>query len=221
MKNLFIIFVFVFFSSCSPSVWKVRDLPACSIMVDHHISRHKDYEKIKNNELQKTGLQSALLSQQKKLSTITNKLKKRYNSVQPLIYSVGRIPHILSIIKDCKNYQMKIAEKVINEPKLAIIAVKTEIEVLKRINRLYKWIYANAVITTEFNIMKNEERIQCINYVANELKALRGLLYGVDYRLKFASEGMFLNEVLMAYDINSYLLDFKEKEKIVKKLKIW
>ncbi|MFL0096000.1 hypothetical protein [Tenacibaculum maritimum] len=222
MKNIILLLVVFTLSSCGSSgPWKIRDLPACSIMVDHHISRQRDYKKIKNNEIQKTGLQGALLRQQKNLTDITNKLKKRYTTVQSLIHSAGRIPHILSIIRDCKNYQKEIADKVIDEPKLAIIAVKTEIEVLKRINKLYKWVYANAVIGTEFNIMSNEQRIQVINYVVNELKNIRGLLYGVDNRLRFAKDGIFLNRVLLEYNINSFLLDSRERNKITRDLKIW
>lgn len=222
MKAVLLFFsIIILFCSCDGGPWEIRDLPACSMMVDHHISRQNDYKKIKNNELQKTGLQGVLLREQEKLTVITNKLKKRYTTVSSIIHSVGRIPYAIAIANDCKRYQKSIIDKVIDEPKLGIIAVKTELAVIKKINKLYKFIYANAVIGTNFNLMTNEQRLQIITYVVDELRVIRGFLYGVDVQLKYAKEGEFLDRILKKFDISLFLLDNKEKNKIVKDLKVW
>lgn len=223
MKAVLLFFsIIILFCSCGGGgPWEIRDLPACSMMVDHHISRQNDYKKIKNNELQKTGLQGVLLREQEKLTVITNKLKKRYTTVSSIIHSVGRIPYAIAIANDCKRYQKSIIDKVIDEPKLGIIAVKTELAVIKKINKLYKFIYANAVIGTDFNLMTNEQRLQIITYVVDELRVIRGFLYGVDVQLKYAKEGEFLDRILKKFDISLFLLDNKEKNKIVKDLKVW
>lgn len=218
---LLLIIGLVILSSCDGGPWEIRDLPACSIMVDHHISRQSDYKRIKNNELQKTGLQGVLLKEQEKLTVITNKLKKRYTTVSSIIHSVGRIPYAISIANDCKKYQKSIIEKVIKEPKLGAIAVKTELAIIKRINKLYKFIYANAVIGTDFNLMSNEQRLQIITYVVDELRSIRGLLYGVDNQLKFAKQGELLDKLLKEFDIDLFLLNSREKSKIVRELKVW
>lgn len=222
MKKYLLLLGMIILSSCGGGgPWKIRDLPACSIMVDHHISRQEDYKKLKNNELQKTGLQGVLLREQEKLTVITNKLKKRYTTVSSIIHSIGRIPYAISVANDCKKYQKSIIDKVIDEPKLAVIAVKTEIAVIKRINKLYKFIYANAVIGTDFNLMTNEQRLQIITYVVDELRAIRGMLYGVDNRLKYAKDGELLDKLLKEFNIDLFLLNETEKSKIVRELKVW
>lgn len=218
-RLIYIVFIGAYLSSCSSRT--IVDYPALSILVDIHTDEHKRYKQVKNEEIQKTGLQSLLNKEQYKLTELTQKLQKRYKTVSSIIHSVGRVPYALDIMNDIKKYQVKIQDYVVDDPKLLALAVKTEIAVLKKINRLYKYVYANAVIGTDFNLMTVEQRLQIIDYVIEELRDIRGMVYGVEVRIRYAKKGDVWKKILQEHNINLFNLSDFEKEMMLKDMKIW
>lgn len=215
----FIGFIFLF-SNCS-STWNIRDLGGISVMALHHENRQEQYKDLKEEETAKTGLQAVLESEQKKNKDLIVKLQSRYNTVASIITSLGKIPSIVQMVKQIHEYQKKSKDLVVQNPEYLAIAIKSEIAMLKKINDLYKYIYLNAVVGSNFSLMSIEQRMSTIDYVIKELKQVRGLAYTVHRKLKYGVQNGLYESAVKEYNLKKFLVTKEQRTKITKQLKIW
>lgn len=219
-KYLAFIGFILLFSNCS-STWNIRDLGGISVMALHHENRQEQYKDLKEEETAKTGLQAVLESEQKKNKELIVKLQSRYNTVASIITSLGKIPSIVQMVKQIHEYQKKSKDLVVQNPEYLAIAIKSEIAMLKKINDLYKYIYLNAVVGSNFSLMSIEQRMSTIDYVIKELKQVRGLAYTVHRKLKYGVQNGLYESAVKEYNLKKFLVTKEQRTKITKQLKIW
>lgn len=218
MKKLFLI-VIVATSLTSCSTKKVVDFAALSSMVSIHSSQYSSYKTVKEQEAQKYGVQTLVTKYTKEHRDITDKIQKRFTDVRVLLTQVRRLPRVLKMVNEIKAYQREILELVIADPKLVAIGLKTELVLIKRITRLYKYVYYNAIIGSKFNQMISRERLRILDYVIADLRRIRGLCYTVKRKMKYAKYGRFLDKVLEEFDTRK-IYNKVDRQKIVDNIKI-
>lgn len=199
----------------------VRDYIALPVMIEIHKSEFKKYKKIRENEIQKLGLETGIRNLHKKVNDLDKKIAKRYTKVIALLQHAGKISYAIEILNDIKNYQKKAIEMVIENPELAGLAIKSEIAILKRLNNVYRFIYLHAAIGGKIHLMSIKERLSVVDRVIDELRIVRGISYGIYVKMKYALKGDLFKEYRKEYNIKSYTLDLFEKQEIIKSLKIW
>ena len=221
MKKYLTFIAFIFLLSNCSSTWNIRDLGGISVMALHHENRQEQYKDLKEEETAKTGLQAVLESEQKKNKELIVKLQSRYNTVAYIITSLGKIPSIVQMVKQIHEYQKKSKDLVVQNPEYLAIAIKSEIAMLKKINDLYKYIYLNAVVGSNFSLMSIEQRLSTIDYVIKELKQVRGLAYTVHRKLKYGVKNGLYESAVREYNLKKFLITKEQRTKITKQLKIW
>ncbi len=211
-KALFILFIVFLIPSCTV---KVIDLAQISSLVLIHQKQQPQYKGIKKNEYINTALERLVRKTTDENREITEKIKKRYTDVTMLLTTIPKLPYALDVIKDIKKYQKLSVEIVSDNPKLVVIALKTEVEILKKVNRLYKYIYANAIIGTDINRIPIAERLEIVDYVIRELKIIRGYSYGLHRKLRMAKYSGDLTAILKEFNIEG--IDNATRRIIMKK----
>tara|TARA_R110000868_G_scaffold411003_2_gene701294 strand:- start:16118 stop:16753 length:636 start_codon:yes stop_codon:yes gene_type:complete len=201
----------------SNNVPKVVDYTVISTLVEIHKTEQPQYKDINRKEAENLLLQKMVTEQTKENRDIVEKIKQRYVNTNLLLTQVGKLPVALQTIADIKDYQVDILELVKDKPELSLIAIKTEIALIKRVNRLYNYVYLNALVGTDLNRMPIAKRLEIIDYVITELRVIRGFCYSIYRKMKKGKNGNTLNEVLKEFNINSIYGDIN-KQKIVNDL---
>lgn len=181
---------------------KVVDYTVITAMVEIHKKEQPKYKTLKNNESENYLLQKLVTKHTNENREIVEKIKQRYVSTNLLITQVGKLPQVLQSVSDIKQYQVDIYEMVKEDPKLAALAIKTEILLLKRVNRLYKYVYLNALVGTDLNRMPIAKRLEIIDYVVDELRVLRGMCYTIKRKMRNGKNGKLTMKILQEYDID-------------------
>jgi len=222
MRNyIYLLLLSIFLTSCGGGGGDQRivDFTVISSLVNIHKKEHENYEDIKGNSAVNTGLQFQVTKQYEKYREVSEKIKKRYTEVNLIITEVGKIPRALKCINDIKSYQTQMLDLVVSDPKLSTVAIQTEIQILKRVTRLYKFVYSNALIGTKYNQMPIAERLRIIDYVLEELRVIRGFSYSIYRKMRQAKYGKSVRKVLKDFEVSSIQGDI-DRRKIIENLKI-
>jgi hypothetical protein len=198
-KAIYLLFIIPMLLGCGGRQ-RIVDYTVISTLVEIHKSEQSKYKSIKENEVENLLLQKLVSKHTEENRSITEKIKQRYVNTNLVLTEVGKLPQALKTIDDIENYQKSILESVKERPVLSAIAIKTEIAILKRVNRLYNYIYLNAIIGTDFNRMPIAERLRIVDYVLQELRVIRGYCYTIDRKMKNAKRGNTLRKLIAEYD---------------------
>lgn len=202
MKKLILIIIGIsFLTSCS-GPRKIVDFTTISTLVAIHKKEEKQYGKIKENEATNLGLQALVTKHTEENRDIIEKIKKRYVNTNLILSAVGKIPQALETIDDIHQYQSDMLEMVQDKPALSALAIQTEVAMLKRVNRLYKYVYLNAIIGTNFNRVPVAKRLEIVDYVLEELRVIRAFCYSINRKMRTGKYGNTLRQILQEFDID-------------------
>lgn len=203
MKNNLILLAIVsfLFTSCG-GTRKVVDYTVISTLVEIHKKESDNYRGHKEREGVNAGLQKLVTKTQNEYREISDKIEKRYTDVSILIAHVGKLPQIITLMNDIVDYQSQALTMVQGNPEFVLIAINTEILVTKRVTRLYKYVYLNAIIGTDINKMPMAKRFEIVDHVITELRIIRGLCYGVNRNMKTAIRGKGYRVILDEFDLS-------------------
>lgn len=217
MRKIFYILALGFmFTSCSGN--RIVDYASLESLISIHKKQQPQYKTVKNNEGGNLVLQKLVTKHTKENTAIREKIRKRITNTQLLLADLGKLPDALRTINDIKNYQVELVELVSDNPELSLIAIKTEIAMIKRVNRLYKYVYLNALIGSDFNVMPIAKRLEIIDYVVKELRVIRGFCYSILRKMKSAKYGNLINKLLREFDIGYIYRDI-DKYRIINQVK--
>jgi hypothetical protein len=217
MKNLLFLFLAsIVLSSCGGTP-KVVDYTVISTLVEIHKSEQPKYKTIKENEAENLLLQKLVTKHTEENREIVEKIKKRYVNTNLILTEVGKLPQALQIISDIKKYQVDILDIVKDKPELSALAINTEVALIKRVNRLYNFVYLNAIVVTDLNRIPIAKRLSIIDYVIKELRVIRGFCYTIHRKMRNGKNGDALTAVLKEFDINS-IYGGIDKNKIIEGL---
>lgn len=187
--------------SCS-GTRKIVDYATITTLVEIHKTEESQYNRIKKNELTNYGLQSLVTKHTEENRDIVEKIKERYVNANLVLTHVGKLPYALECIDDIYDYQADILALVQEKPALAALAIQTEIAIIKRVNRLYKYVYLNAIVGTNFNRMPIAKRLEIVDYVIQELRVIRGFCYGMFRKMRAGKNGNTLRQILQEFDMD-------------------
>lgn len=201
----FKIIILLFIAFCATSCGgprKVVDYTVISTLVEIHKKESDNYRGHKEREGVNAGLQKLVTKTQNEYREISDKIQRRYTDVSILIAHVGKLPQIITLMNDIQQYQVEALGMVQDNPEFVLIAINTEILLTKRVTRLYKYVYLNAIIGTDINKMPMAKRFEIVDHVITELKVIRGLCYGINRKMKSAIRGKGYRVILDEFDIS-------------------
>lgn len=164
----------------------VWDMGATEVLVQNHKAQYASFTKIKDNEAQISAFQRQISTKMVQIEQFQSKFYKSLKSVDAILKTGKDVIYAKDIAKDIKRYQDQMLSIVKDDPKLSIVAVKTELELINRTADLFSYIYQVAIVGTDVNLMDNKQRLDLLKYVINELRNMRGLAYSVYRQLKTA-----------------------------------
>lgn len=210
---IFLIGLSLCLNSCSGRP-EVVDFTVISTLVEIHKDEEPRYREMRNLEAGNMGLQQLVTKHTEENREIVEKIKKRYVNTNLILTEVGKLPQALQLIEDIKNYQVDILGIVQDKPALSAIAIETEILLLKRVNRLYNYVYLNAIVGSNFNRIPIAKRLEIIDFVIQELRIIRGYCYSIYKRMRNGKNGSTVRAILREFDIDLLYRDI-DKEQII------
>jgi hypothetical protein len=215
MKFVYIILLVILISSCG-GTRKVVDYTVISTMVEIHKTESGHYRDLKDKETTNTTLQTLVTKTTEEYRAISDKIERRYTDVSILLSQVGKLPEIIRIINDIQDYQVSLLEIVQDHPEFVLIGINTEVALMKRVTRLYKYVYLNAILGTDLNKMPIAKRLEIVDHVLTELRVIRGLCYSISSKMKNAVRGKGLRIILREYDLDM-LYEGIDKAEIIRR----
>jgi len=215
MKFVYIILLVILISSCG-GTRKVVDYTVISTMVEIHKTESGHYRDLKDKETTNTTLQTLVTKTTEEYRAISDKIERRYTDVSILLSQVGKLPQIIRIINDIQDYQVSLLEIVQDHPEFVLIGINTEVALMKRVTRLYKYVYLNAILGTDLNKMPIAKRLEIVDHVLTELRVIRGLCYSISSKMKNAVRGKGLRIILREYDLDM-LYEGIDKAEIIRR----
>lgn len=202
MKKFILLLVGISFMCSCSGPRKVVDFATISTLVEIHKKEDKTYKSLKNRGLTNLGLQALVTKHTEENRDIVDKIKQRYVNTNLILTAVGKLPQALSTIEDIHDYQSDILALVQEKPTLVAIAIQTELVILKRVNRLYNYVYLNAIVGTNFNRIPIAKRLQIVDFVIKELRVIRGFSYSILRKMKAGKNGNTLRQILQEFDFD-------------------
>lgn len=147
-----------------------------------------DYDEIKdyrNNIAFKTGI----------LKEIKDKMYKSLFVVSEVVRSGKNVETTAKIISDIGKYQSQMVEYAKSNPALLLVAYKTESALITRSVELLTYIYQNALVGGDDNLISSKQRMQLIRYVIKELRVMRAIAFSVNRKMKIASKTGVLEQL--------------------------
>ncbi len=217
MKQAFyILLAALILSSCSGRP-EVIDFTVISTLVEIHKDEQPRYTNMKNLEAQNMALQKLVTKHTEENREIVEKIKQRYVNTNLILTEVGKLPQALQLIDDIKKYQIEILDLVRENPELSAVAIQTEVLLLKRVNRLYNYVYLNAIVGSDFNRIPIAKRLEIIDFVIQELRLIRGYCYSIFRKMRNGKNGNTLKVILQEFDIDMLYRDIN-KDQIINDL---
>lgn len=194
---------------------KVVDFTVISSLVGIHKKQHAQYKDVKNKEAVNLGLQKIVTKQAKENTEIREKIRKRITNTQLLLTELGKLPECIRLIGDIHDYQSEFLDMAKDRPELSLIALQTEILLVKRVNRLYNYVYLNALVGTDLNKMPIAKRLEIIDYVIKELRVMRGFCYSIIRKMRSAKYGNTISKLLEEFKISKMGLEDINRMEII------
>lgn len=217
-KKLFLILMSSFCAFKLSAQSLVLDPAVLTTLWTTHSEQQKTLDDIKTEE---TNIRNWLLLIQNKMDQINELQEKTYNylsTVNAVVKNGKDIIYASTIAQDIAKYQAQAMDYAANDPKLLVIAAKSEYELISRSADLFIYIYNIALQGGDSNLLDNKQRIDLCTHVVRELRTMRCLAYSVCRQMKTATrQGVLktLNPGQFTYINNSK----NTVDKIIKDLK--
>lgn len=181
---IFCFFLLGHYGSFSQAI--VWDPLVMSQLVIQHTAQQEKLKEISTNETRILVAQTYISEKMTEIKTIEEKIHNSLRTVTGIIMDAKDILYAKEIAKDIAKYQGQMVEYARENPELLIIAYKTERALVDRTANLLEYIYTNALIGTDLNLLDNKQRHEVIQHVVNEFRIMRGLAYGVSRKMRVA-----------------------------------
>ncbi len=173
----------------------VFDPTVLSTLVINHEAQQRVLEDIKENETTIAVAQTTIASQMMVIRELKEKVYNSLSQVTAIIMESKSIIYAIDIAKDIGEYQGKMVETAAEDPKLIIVAIQAEAELITRTAALFTYIYTTAIIGGDINLMDNKQRLDIIRHVVSELRIMRGIAYGIYRRMAIAKRAGVLRSI--------------------------
>ncbi|MBT28822.1 MAG: plasmid transfer protein [Thalassobius sp.] len=158
-----------------------------SQLVTQHKAQQAELKKIKKNEGQIFAAQTYISGKMAEIKEIEEKMHTRLKNVTAVVKDAKDIVYATKISKDIGKYQEEMINYARDNPALLAVAYNAEKALVDRTADLFTYVYTNALIGGEINLLDNKQRQEIIEHVVNELRIMRGLAYGVSRKMRMAS----------------------------------
>ena len=186
MKTLLLILFTLALQSLIIAQKLVWDPVLMGTMIGNHKAQQSELKKIKSNEEKILAAQTWIRQKMAEIEEINEKLHKRLKDVSSVIKNTKDLAYASTIAADVAKYQGQAIQYAAQNPALLIVAYDTEKKLIGRSADLFTYIYTNALVGGEINLLDNRQRQEIIQYVINELRVMRGIAYGVSRQMRYA-----------------------------------
>lgn len=179
----------------------VFDPAVVSTLVFNHTAQQATLSDIKDSEGEIAAAQKVISLKVAQLKELEQKMYDRLKTVTAVIRDGKDIIFASKIAVDIGEYQRQMLELAGENPALLLVAVKTETALVERTADLFTYIYTNAIVGGDINLLDNKDRMEIIKHVVDELRIMRGIAYGVARRMRVAARAGLWNS-LNPFDLN-------------------
>ncbi len=225
MKHLYK-FLFAFnlllIANCALGQRVVWDIGAMETLIANHKVQYNSFKQMKTQEAEISGLQKSISTKMAQIQLFQSKFYNSLKSIEAITKTGKDIIYAGDIVSDIVKYQKQMLDYAKGDPKLLLVAVKTEAQLVQRTNDLMQYVYQVAIIGTDVNLMDNKQRLDLLKHVIGELRTMRGLAYTVTRMMRTAMRNGILETLqpgTFKYKFNGdklteqILNDFKVKNK--------
>lgn len=187
MKSIVLLFMF----SCSISVAQTVTTVFDAHIMGEHIANHAVTLTALNpmvDDIEDTDKhRKVIASQMGVIHQIKDGIYRSMFEVSAVIKSGSNVVNAKRIIQDIARYQSDMIEYARGNPKLVLVAVKSEAALIDRTVSLGLYINENVLKGGDSNLLNAEQRMDILRHIIRELKIMRGIAYGVSRRMRLAS----------------------------------
>lgn len=188
MKKYLLIPVLFLLSHVTYSQELVWDVACMETLILNHINQQIWFKKMRNAEIEITAIEEKIKNDMVQIEIYKTAFYKSLKSVSAIISQGKDIIYAGDIAADIGRYQKKMTQIVGQDPELAIVAAKTESQLVKRTADLTFYIYQVAIVGTDVNLMDNKQRLDLLKHVITELRIMRDLAKNVCMLLETAKQ---------------------------------
>ncbi len=164
----------------------VWDIACMETLIANHKVQHASFQNMKENEAQIATFNQQIAAKMVQIEAIQSKFYGSLKSIEAIIRTGKDIIYAADIVQDIVKYQSQMIELAVGDPKLIVVAVNTEAQLISRTADLMTYIYQVAIVGTDINLMDNAQRLDLLKYVIQELRFMRGLAFAVCRKMKTA-----------------------------------
>lgn len=164
----------------------VWDIACMETLIANHKVQHASFQNMKENEAQIATFNQQIAAKMVQIEAIQSKFYGSLKSIEAIIRTGKDIIYAADIVRDIVKYQSQMIELAVGDPKLIVVAVNTEAQLISRTADLMTYIYQVAIVGTDINLMDNAQRLDLLKYVIQELRFMRGLAFAVCRKMKTA-----------------------------------
>lgn len=186
MKYSFFSLIFFGFISNTISQQLVVDPVVVSTLVYTHTEQQSVLKDIKSSEDKIRNFQLLISYKMEQIKGMQQKSYEYLSKVNSVVKNGKDVIYASKLVADISKYQKQSMEYAANDPKLLIVAAKTEYELVSRSLDLTFYIYNLALKGGDNNMLDNKQRIDMVIHVVAELKRMRTLAYTVSRQIRFA-----------------------------------
>lgn len=193
-------FLFAFFYYAAPSngqgyITIVIDAKLMAeILINHGVtmSMLKPMEKA-TDEIRK--YQEEIAAKTFVMRVIKDSLYQSLYEVSGIIKDGKNVLSANDLVNEIGRYQSEMARYAREDPELVVIAYKTEAALVSRSADLMSYIYSNALVGGDDNLINSKQRMQIIRTVIKELRTIRAMAYTVSVRMKIAARASAVDTI--------------------------
>ncbi len=181
-----------FVALCAQAQQLVVDPALATTLVVTHTEQQSTLNDIKSSESAIRNYQILIQAKLMQIKDMQDKVYSYLSTAQSVVKNVKDIIYASQIARQIAEYQSKMFELAAGDPKLLIVAAKTEYELISRSADLFLYIYNFATAGGANNLLDNKQRIDLVIHVVEELKMMRGLAFAVNRQMRQAArEGIW------------------------------
>lgn len=206
MKSLILVLAIVSISLnvCSQAI--VWDPIVMSTLVIQHKDQQGELKKIRNNEIKISTAQKIITTKMAEIKELEEKMYNRLKEISAIVKDAKDIVYASTIAADIGKYQKLMIQYATENPLLLGVAYEAEAALINRTADLFTYIYTNAIIGGDINLLDNKQRLEIIQHVIRELRIMRGIAYGIARKMKIAARTGILEY------INPFHLNYPDQD---------
>ncbi len=187
MKSLFLILAIIAISPNVNAQAIVWDPVVMSTLVIQHKDQQGELKKIRNNEIEISVAQKIITTKMTEIKALEEKMYNRLKEISAIVKDAKDIVYASTIAADIGKYQGLMIRYATENPLLLGVAYEAEAALIDRTSDLFTYIYTNAVLGGDINLLDNKQRLEIIQHVIRELRIMRGIAYGIARKMKMAA----------------------------------